>query len=88
VFESRVLRYNEHHDLYSSPNIIQVNKSRIMSLGGHVADIGEKRNAYRILMGQAKRKRQLARSKRRWEDNIKVDLQVIWWEGVDWNEGA
>jgi hypothetical protein len=46
------------------------------------------RNAYRILVGQAKIKGQLARSERRWADNIKMDLQVIWWEGVDWNDLA
>jgi hypothetical protein len=57
--------------LYSSPSIIRMMKSRIMRWAGHVARMGEKRNAYRILVG----KRPLGRPRRRWVDNIKIDLR-------------
>jgi hypothetical protein len=45
---------------------------------------GEKRNAYRILVGKADGKRPLGRSRRRWVDNIKMDLREIGWDGIDW----
>jgi hypothetical protein len=51
---------------------------------GHVARIGEKRNAYRILVGKPEGKQQLGRPRRRWEDNIKKDLSEIGWGGMDW----
>jgi hypothetical protein len=53
-------------------------------VGRHVARIGEKRNAYRILVGKPERRRPLGRPKRRWVDNIKMDLREIGWDGVDW----
>jgi hypothetical protein len=56
--------------LYSSPNIIRITKSRRVRWAGHVARMGEK-NAYRILVGERKRKRPLGRPRRRWVDNIK-----------------
>jgi hypothetical protein len=46
--------------------------------------MGEKKNAYRILVGMPKGKRPLGRSRRRWEDNIKMDLREVGWCGVDW----
>jgi hypothetical protein len=46
--------------------------------------VGEKRNAYRILMGKPEGKRPLGRSTRRWVDNIKMDLREIGWDGMDW----
>jgi hypothetical protein len=56
-----------------------------MIWAGHVARIGEKRNAYRILMGNPDGKRPLGRpEKRRWVDNIKMDLREIGWDGMDW----
>jgi hypothetical protein len=46
--------------------------------------MGEKRNAYRIFMGNPEGKRPLGRPRRRWEDNIKTDLREIGWNGMDW----
>jgi hypothetical protein len=59
-------------------------KSRRMRWAGHVAQMGEKRNAYRILVGKPEGKRQLRRSRRRWEDNIRMNLREIGWGGMDW----
>jgi hypothetical protein len=83
---SRVLKiHNEElNDLYSSPNIIRVIKSRRMRWPGHVARMGEKRGAYGILVGRPEGRRQLGRPRRRWEDNIKMDLQEVGWgHGLD-----
>jgi hypothetical protein len=63
-------------------------KSRRMRWVGHVARMGEKRNAYRILVGKPEGKRQLGRPKRRWVDNIKMDLREIGWDRVDWMDMA
>jgi hypothetical protein len=65
----------ELHDLYSSPSIIRMNKSRKMRWAGHVARMGEKRNAYRILPGKPEGKRPLGRRRRRWVYNIQMDLR-------------
>ena len=74
----------EHNDLYSSPNIIRVIKSRRMRCVGHVARIGERRGVYRVLVGKPKGKRPFGRPKLRWEDNIKMDLQEVGWRyGLD-----
>jgi hypothetical protein len=59
-------------------------KSRRMRWAGHVARMGEKRNAYRILVGKPERKRPLGKPRRRWVDNIKMDLREIGLDGVDW----
>jgi hypothetical protein len=92
VFEDRVLRrtfgpkgdevtggckklYNEElHNLYSSPSII-----RMTRLAGHVALMGEKRNAYRLVLGNTEVKRPLEIKRRRWVDNIKIDFREIGW---------
>jgi hypothetical protein len=67
--------YNEElHNLYSSPSIIKIMKSRRMRWVGHVARMGEKRNVYRLLVGKPEGKRPLGRPRRRWIDNIKTDL--------------
>jgi hypothetical protein len=58
-------------------------KSRRMRLDGHVARLGEKRNAYRILVGKPEAKRPLGRPRRRWVDNIRIDLREIGWVGMD-----
>jgi hypothetical protein len=60
--------------LYSSPSIIRVMKSRRMRWAGHVARMGEKRNAHRLLVGKPEGKRPLGRPRRRWVDNIRMDL--------------
>jgi hypothetical protein len=75
--------HEELHSLYSSPDIIRMNKSRRMRWVWHVTRMREKRNAYRILVGDPEGKRPLGRPRRRWEDNIKMDLR-IGWDGIDW----
>jgi hypothetical protein len=59
-------------------------KLRRMRWAGHVARMGAKRNAYRILEGKPEGKRPLGRQRRRWVDNIKIDLREIEWDGMDW----
>jgi hypothetical protein len=73
----RKLHNEEIYNLYSSPSIIRMIKSRRMRWAGHVARMGLKRNAYRILVGNPEGKRPLGRPKRRWVDNIKMDLREI-----------
>jgi hypothetical protein len=102
VFENRVLRkifgpkrdgviggwrkiHNEElHNLYCSPSTIIIIKSRRMRWAGNVARMGEKRSAYRILVGKPEGKR----PRRRWEDNIKMDLRETGWGGMDWTDLA
>jgi hypothetical protein len=81
----RCLRPNneELHNVYSSPSIIRVIKSRRMRWTGHAARMGERRNAYRILVGKPDGKRPLGRPRRRWVDNVKVDLREVGWDGGD-----
>jgi hypothetical protein len=67
------------HNLYSSPSISRMIKSRRMRWAGHVARMGEKRNAYRILVEKPEGKRPLGRRRRRWVDNIKMDIRAIGW---------
>jgi hypothetical protein len=78
------LHNNELHDLYSSPNIVTVIKSRKMSWAGHVARMGEGRGAYRVLVGRPEGQRPLGRPRRRWEDNIKMDLGEIGIDEANW----
>jgi hypothetical protein len=78
------LHNGELHNLYFSPSIIRTITSRRMRWGGHVAHMGEKRNAYRILIGQPEGERPLGRSTRRWACNIKIPLRDIGWTGTDW----
>ena len=79
--EWRKLHKEELRDLYSLPNIVRVVKSRRMRWAGHVVRMGEGRGVHRVLAGKPKGKRPLGRPRRRWEDNIKMDLQK--WEGVE-----
>jgi hypothetical protein len=65
--------------LYSSQNIIRVIKSRRLRWAGHVARMGERRGAYRVLVGKPEGWRTLGRPRRRWEDNIKIDLREVGW---------
>jgi hypothetical protein len=71
----RKLHNEELHNLYSSPSIIRTIKSRSMRWAGHVAEMGEKRHAYRILVGNPEGKRPLGRPGRRWVDKIKWILE-------------
>jgi hypothetical protein len=80
----RKLHKEELHNLYTSPSIIRMIKSRRMRWAGHVARIRTKRNAYRILVGKPEGRRTLGRPRRRREDNIKMDLRRIGWGGMDW----
>jgi hypothetical protein len=72
--EWRRLHNKELYALYSSPNIIRVIKSRRLRWAGRVARMGERRGAYRDLVGKPEGRRPLGRPRRRWEDNIKMDL--------------
>jgi hypothetical protein len=72
--ERRRLHNEELNDLYSSPNVIRVIKSKRMRWVGHVARMGEGRGAYRILVGRPEGRGPLGRPRRRWEDDIKMDL--------------
>jgi hypothetical protein len=74
----------ELNDLYSSPNIVQVKKSRRMGWAGHVARMGEERGAYRALVGKPEGKRPLGRPRRRWLGNIRMDLQEVGCGYVEW----
>jgi hypothetical protein len=78
------LHNDELYDLYSSPNIVRVIKSRRMRWAGHVAHMGEGRGVYRVLVVRPEGKRPLGRPKRRWEDNIKMDLREIGIDGANW----
>jgi len=82
--EWRRLHNEELNDLYSSPNIMRVIKSRRMSWAGHVACMGEERGVYRVLVGKPEGRRPLGRPKRRWADNIRTDLQEVGCVYMDW----
>jgi len=84
--EWRKLHNEEHNVLYSSPNIVRVIKSRRMRWVGHVARTGEWRGVYRVLVGKSGGKRPLGRTRRRWEDNITMDLQEVGCGSMDWIE--
>jgi hypothetical protein len=84
----RKLHNEELNDLYCSPTMVQVMESRRMRWSEHVARMGEGRGVHRFLVGKHEGKRQLGRSIRRWEDNIKADLQVEGCVGMDWIELA
>ena len=78
--------YNEElNDLYTSPNIVRVIKSGRMKWTGHVARMGEEKGVY---MGKPEGKRPLGRPRRRWVDNIRMDLQEVgyvgMWTGLGW----
>jgi hypothetical protein len=79
----RKLHNDELHDLYSSPNIVRVIKSRRMRWAGQVARMGKGRGAYRVSVGRPEGKRPLGRRRRRWEDNIKMDVREIGIDGAN-----
>jgi hypothetical protein len=80
----RKLHNDEFHGLYSSPNIVRVIKERRMRWEGHVARMGEGRGVHRDLVGRPERKRPLGRPRRRWEDNIELDLRELDIDGANW----
>ena len=82
--EWRRLHNEELNDLYSSPNIVRVIKSRRIRWAGHVARMGEERGAYRVLVGKPEGKRPLGRPSSRWMDNIRMDLHEVGCGYVDW----
>ena len=86
--EWRKLHNEELNNLYSSPNIVRVIKSRRMKWAGHVARMGEGRGVCRVLVGKPEGRRPLGRPRRRWEDNIRMNLQEVGCGGVDWMELA
>ena len=80
----RRLHNEELNDLYSSPNIVRVIKSRRMRWARHVARMGEERGVYRVLVGKPEGKRPLGRPRRRWVDNVRMDLQEVGSGYMDW----
>ena len=86
--EWRKLHNEELNDLYCSPSIVRVIKWRRMRWAGHVERMGERRDVYRVLVGKPEGKRPLGRPRRRWEDNIKIDLQEVGKGCGDWMELA
>jgi hypothetical protein len=69
---------------YFSPSIIRVIKSRRMRWARHAARMGERRNAYRILVGKPEGTKPLGKPRHRWVDNIQMDLREVGWDGRDW----
>jgi hypothetical protein len=87
TWEWRKLHNEELNDLYYSPTIFRVIKSKRMRWAGHVARMGKRRGVYRILVGKPEGKKPIGRAGRRWEDNIKTGLQKIGcgaWTGSSW----
>ena len=82
--EWRRLHDEELNDLYSSPNIVRVITSRRMRWAGHVARMGEERGLYRFLVGKPEGRKSLGRPRRRWVDNIRMDLQEVGCGYMDW----
>jgi hypothetical protein len=82
--EWRKLHNEELRDLYFLPSIIRIIKSRRMRWAGHVTRMGEKRNAYRLLVGKPEGKRPLGRPSRMWVDSIRMVLGEVGWSNVDW----
>jgi hypothetical protein len=84
--EWRKLHNEELRDLYSSPSIIRLIRLR-MRWTGHVARMGEKRYAYRLLVGNPEGKRPLGRPRHGWVDNVRMDLREVgrvMWTGLVW----
>jgi len=86
--EWRKLHNEELNNLYSSPNIVRLIKSRRMRWAEHVARMGERRGVYKVLVGKPQGRRLLGRPRRRWEDNISMDLREVGCGCVDWMEIA
>ena len=88
TWEWRKLHNEELSDRYSLLNIVRVVKSRRMRWARHVARMGQGRGVHRVLVGKPEGKRPLGRPRRRWEDNIKIDLQEVGGVCGDWMELA
>ena len=84
--EWRKLHNEELNDLYSSPSIMWVIKSRRMRWAGHVARMEEGRSVHKVLVRKPEEKRPFGRPRLRWEDNIKMDHQEVGCGGMDWIE--
>ena len=84
--EWRKLHNEELNDLYCSPNIFRVIISRKMRWTGHVARMVERRGVYRVLVGKPEGRRPLGRPRRRWVDNIRMDVQEVGCWYMDWIE--
>jgi hypothetical protein len=82
--EWRRMHNEELNDLYASPNIVRLIISRRMRWAGHVALMGEENGVYRFLVGKPEGKRPLGRLRRRWVDNIRMDLQEMGRVYMDW----
>ena len=82
--EWRRLHNEELNDLYSSPNIVRVIKSRRMRWAGHVARMGEETGLYRVLVEKPEGRRPLGRPRRRWVDNNRMDFQEVGCGYMDW----
>jgi len=82
--EWRRLHNEELNDLYSSPNILRVIKSRRMRWAGHVARMGEERGVYRVWVGKPEGKSALGRPRHSWVDNIRTELQEVGCGYMDW----
>jgi hypothetical protein len=82
--EWRKLHNEELYDLYPSPSIIRIIKARRIRWAGHVARLGDKKNAYRLLVGKPEGRRPLGRLRRRWLENIRMDFVEVRWSDVHW----
>jgi hypothetical protein len=82
--EWRRLHNKQLYVLYSSPNIARVIKSRRLRWAGHVARMVARTGLHWVLVGKPERRRLLGRPRRRWEDNIKMDLREVGWVGMEW----
>ena len=87
-WEWRRLHNEELHSLYRSPNTVRVIKSRRLRWAGYVARMEESRSAFKILTGKPTAKRPLWRPRRRWEDNIRMDLEEVGINAGNWVDSA
>jgi hypothetical protein len=78
--------YEELNDVYCLPNIVRAIKSIKMRWAGHVARMWEGRGVYRVLVGKPEGKRPLGRPRRRWENNIEMNLKEVGCGSMDWIE--
>jgi hypothetical protein len=80
----RKLHNEELHNLYSSPSIVRMIKSRKIRWTGQIARSSEKMNAFNVLVGTPEGKRPLRRPCCKWVNNFKIDITEIEWDGMDW----